>query len=65
MTEAQFEKMYALEVAKLAALQGIYSVLVGIAVKQGAGGGVNWANVAELLKQGEAVAERAGAGAKD
>lgn len=61
MTDEQFDKMYAVEVAKLAALQGIMSILQGIATQQGSrASGHNWTTVADFLKQAEAVTRRTG-----
>lgn len=56
MTDEQFQKMYAVEVAKLAALNAIHSTIQGIAVKQGAvGGGKYWDHTAQMLKSAEAL----------
>lgn len=62
MTDEQFEKMYVVEVAKLAALQGIMALLQGMAAKQGAPvGAQNWKSVAELLNHASATTRPAGA----
>lgn len=59
MTDEQFQKAHAVEIAKLAALQGILTVLQSIAIKQGATpGGANWKHVADFLKQGAVEAAK-------
>lgn len=59
MNDEQFQKMYAVELAKLAALQGIMSLVQAIAVKQGARAiGHNWNDVAAMLAHAEAVAAK-------
>lgn len=56
MTEDQFMRLEAVEIAKLGALQGILSTLQALAIKQGAQiGGTNWKSVGDALKQATAL----------
>lgn len=58
MTDEQFSQMMAVEIAKLAMLQGIQRSLQGIALKQGATGmGHNWNDLAKTLQEGLSQAD--------
>jgi len=50
MTEEQFEKLMAIQVAQLAMFQGIYSNLTVIAASGGKATAHNWGEVETLLK---------------
>lgn len=53
MTEEQFKQYMAVEIAKLAALQGINNAAQALAGKQGVTGThANWNDVAAAIKEG-------------
>ena len=57
MTDEQFQKMYAVELAKLAALQGIMTLVQSIAMKQGASGAsYNWKDISKMIASATAIA---------
>jgi len=54
MTEEQFEKLMAIQVAQLAMFQGIYSNLTVIAATSGKAAAYHWDEVETLLKNATA-----------
>ena len=55
MTDEQFAKMHALELAKLAMLQGIHISLQNIAMQQKQAGSYNWKDIEKLLGSASAL----------
>lgn len=59
MTDEQFNKMHAVELAKLATLQGIMNTLLAIAAKQGAQPVLyNWKDIEKMLASAAAIAAK-------
>jgi hypothetical protein len=58
MTEEQFRKFMAVQVAQLAVFQGIYANVATIAASSGKATGYHWGEVESLLKNAEAIAAK-------
>jgi hypothetical protein len=55
MTDQQFQQLMAVQIATLAALEGIGNSLAVLTATQGKASGHNWNRVRDFMKQAEAI----------